>query len=274
MRCARVLAGTQPLLNPLTRTPTCKSMKKILTALLVLATAVVSAAVFAQDQKDYCEAETPTPIAYPADALAARQLGSVVLKLELGDDGQVRDVSVVSGHVKSLTDAAVAMAKPSIISCTEGWAGVTFEDRFDFDFNMKRAGAVVNRNAVVKRHIRPWALRPTEPVAAKWCEPATAGATPPTYPRAAMQAGVEGSVVVEAKIDSSGRAQDVIVSDSSGDESIDSAVTRYVRDNRFKCPTESRALYVRADFLLPAGNVGRAGRIVTNRGTMSLRFGK
>ncbi len=56
----------------------------------------------------------------------------------------------------------------------------------------------------------------------------------PEYPRLAMQAGIEGTVWIEALVDSHGNVRDALVAKTSGVPSLDEAARNAAYQNKFK----------------------------------------
>ena len=78
----------------------------------------------------------------------------------------------------------------------------------------------------------------------------------PVYPSAARRAGVEGRVLLEILVGSSGRVESVRVAESSGHQSLDQSALRSVSRWRFRPAKNSRGnpvsqkVRIPIDFLL------------------------
>lgn len=151
------------------------------------------------------------PPRYPAEAIAAGQGGRVVLKLQVGVDGGVKDVVVESSDPAGVFDkAAVEAARGwTLVPGRKDGRPVESWVRVPVDFSPDDA-SVPDRG--------PRALDRT---------PA------PEYPAEALAAGVGGRVVVKVLVGADGRSRDVVVETSEPAGVFDAATVQAVRDWRF-----------------------------------------
>ncbi|HZX33494.1 MAG TPA: energy transducer TonB [Rhodocyclaceae bacterium] len=96
----------------------------------------------------------------------------------------------------------------------------------------------------------PAAPAPTAPLEPPRFAAAYLANPPPPYPVSARRRGIEGEVRLEARISSSGHAQEVRVAASAGDASLDEAAQEAVRHWRFE-PARRGSLAVEAWVSIP-----------------------
>jgi len=90
------------------------------------------------------------------------------------------------------------------------------------------------RTAPVPPPQPPADVPPAAPATAAQSAPVVLHRQPPAYPRASLRRGESGEVVVAARVDTSGRPQDVTVARSSGHPALDRAAVRAVQRWRFE----------------------------------------
>ena len=93
-------------------------------------------------------------------------------------------------------------------------AGCTFSD-----YVQSESASVESSNRVSERPVLTAA--PDSPIVT--FEPRFLSYQPPTYPRLAQQAGLEGEVILQVRIDAKGTPDEVTVVRSSGTSSLDAA---------------------------------------------------
>src|SRR5579863_10130382 len=130
-------------------------------ALVVILTAAVWAAPRAARAQDQAPTITKAPklvkfvqAVYPKDKHDAHVTGSVLLSIEIGDDGKVGEVEVVKGAAPDFDAAAVAAAKQFVFEPAEidhQPAPVKITYRYDFTIveEIVKAGPQINFDGVI-----------------------------------------------------------------------------------------------------------------------------